>query len=199
MEINDVFIYIDDNNIEKSKCDEIIMRFENDNRKKPGIIAAGLFPEYKNTQDLLLFGLDEWKDIDELLFTKINEALHKYLNTDIITNSNDVVNMNLFGFGNVVDLGYNIQKYNVGEGFYHWHSDFKNQTGNLNLIRLLAFIWYLNDVTDGGETEFINGKIKPKTGKLIIFPSSWNYYHKGHMPLSNDKYIITGWIGIPNK
>jgi hypothetical protein len=74
-----------------------------------------------------------------------------------------------------------------------------NQRGNFKLIRLLTFIWYLNDVTDGGETEFINGKIKPKTGKLLIFPSSWNYYHKGNMPLSNDKYIITGWIGIPNK
>lgn len=199
MEINDVFIYIENNNIEKSKCDEIIERFENDNRKLPGIVADGLAPDYKNTQDLLLFGLDEWKDIDDLLFTKLHDAINKYLRTEITSNSNDVISMNLFGFGEVVDLGYNIQKYNVNEGFYHWHSDFINNKHKINLIRLLSFIWYLNDVTDGGETEFLKGKIKPRAGKLIIFPSSWNYYHKGNMPLSNDKYIITGWVGILNK
>jgi hypothetical protein len=64
-----------------------------------------------------------------------------------------------------------------------------------NQIRMLAFIWYLNDVHEGGETEFLKGKVTPKRGSLLIFPCSWTYLHKGNVPVSNNKYIITGWIG----
>ena len=54
----------------------------------------------------------------------------------------------------------------------------------------MTYLWYLNDVTDGGETAF-NGeyKIKPTAGKLILFPASWTFPHCGKMPVSSDKYI----------
>jgi hypothetical protein len=59
----------------------------------------------------------------------------------------------------------------------------------------LTYIWYLNDVNEGGETIiWDNHKIKPTTGKLLLFPATWTYPHSGLMPISNDKYIITGWI-----
>ena len=35
---------------------------------------------------------------------------------------------------------------------------------------------------------------KPKAGTLVMHPASWPYIHKGHMPISNDKYIITTWL-----
>ena len=73
--------------------------------------------------------------------------------------------------------------------------------GNLNnfekkTYRVLTYLFYLNDVDEGGETEFYGGdiKIKPKQGKMILFPSSWTYPHSGKMPVSSNKYIITGWI-----
>jgi hypothetical protein len=51
---------------------------------------------------------------------------------------------------------------------------------------------------EGGETELcIDLKIKPEKGKLLIFPASWLYPHSGKMPISNDKYIVTGWIYAP--
>jgi hypothetical protein len=54
----------------------------------------------------------------------------------------------------------------------------------------------LNDVIEGGETDFFAGdiKIRPKKGTLIFFPSSWTYPHSGKMPMSSNKYIITGWL-----
>ena len=59
--------------------------------------------------------------------------------------------------------------------------------------------WYLNDVEDGGETEFCGDfTIRPEVGKLIFFPASWCYPHRGKMPISGDKYIITGWLHINN-
>jgi hypothetical protein len=63
--------------------------------------------------------------------------------------------------------------------------------------RFITFIWYINDVNIGGETEFIDGtKILPKQGKLLMFPSSWTYTHRGNMPISSDKYIIVGWLEL---
>jgi hypothetical protein len=88
-----------------------------------------------------------------------------------------------------------VQKYLKNEGFYIYHNDFLCNY-NLQRYRLFTFIFYLNDIIEGGETEFFQGKyrIKPEAGKMIIFPSTWTYPHCGKTPLSNDKYIITGWI-----
>jgi hypothetical protein len=68
---------------------------------------------------------------------------------------------------------------------------YDNQHGS----RALTFIWYLNDVTDDGYTEFIDGtRIQPETGKLLIFPATWTYLHRGVSPKTETKYICTGWI-----
>ena len=101
--------------------------------------------------------------------------------------------MNIFSnIYNSNDTGYKIQKYDRGKGYYNYHNDFEYSNKG---VRVITFIWYLNDVEEGGETEFIDGTIiKPKKGQLLLFPSDWTYMHKGNMPLSNDKYICTGWI-----
>ena len=60
---------------------------------------------------------------------------------------------------------------------------------------LLTFLFYLNTLEEGGHTEFWgNYKIKPETGKLLLFPASWTFPHCGKTPISDNKYIITGWI-----
>ena len=93
------------------------------------------------------------------------------------------------------DTGYQIQEYKKNEGYYKWHLDGApgDDTGNTNK-RMIAFIWYLNTVDVGGETMFSNGKIKAERGKLLLFPTTWTYLHRGNMPISDNKYIITGWI-----
>jgi len=58
-------------------------------------------------------------------------------------------------------------------------------------------LWYLNDVECGGETEFFgNYTIKPEAGKLVFFPSEWFFPHSGKKPVSNNKYVIAGWLYI---
>ena len=65
--------------------------------------------------------------------------------------------------------------------------------------RFLAFFIYLNDVDEGGETEFVQLtkpgthiplRIKPQQGRLLMFPPQWMYYHAGLKPVSNSKYLI---------
>jgi hypothetical protein len=59
--------------------------------------------------------------------------------------------------------------------------------------RYMVFLWYLNDVAEGGETEFVDLGIAstPAAGKLLMFPPYWMYRHAGCAPVSNPKYILS--------
>ena len=74
----------------------------------------------------------------------------------------------------------------------HSNYTFKMQKTGL---RLLTWMLYLNDVDEGGETEFLyqSMRVKPKQGTLVIWPAALTHAHRGNPPLSNIKYIVTGW------
>jgi len=86
-----------------------------------------------------------------------------------------------------------IQRTDVGGGFHNWH--FEND-GMESSNRLVAFMLYLNDVEEGGETEFLylHKRYQAKTGKMLIWPATYSHTHRGNPPLSNAKYIITAWL-----
>jgi hypothetical protein len=85
-----------------------------------------------------------------------------------------------------------VQRYIKNYGKYVYHQDYENQ---VDKHRVITYLWYLNTIEEGGETEFYgNYKIKPEQGKLIFFPAFWCYPHCGNIPLSDNKYIITGWM-----
>jgi prolyl 4-hydroxylase len=62
--------------------------------------------------------------------------------------------------------------------------------------RYLVFLWYLNDVAEGGETEFcdLGIKVAPRTGRLLVFPPYWMFQHAGRPPASGDKYILSTYL-----
>lgn len=88
-----------------------------------------------------------------------------------------------------------IQKTEPSGGYHVWHSE--DQTLEVKQ-RLLTFILYLNDVEDGGETEFLylSRRIKPKAGTLVIWPAGFTHTHRGNPPLKGSKYIVTGWVEL---
>lgn len=180
----DPFIKVFPDNLSKEVCDDIIARFIKDTRAYPGITQAGFKPLIKNSLDLNISVLDDWKDIDGILFKALHKALEDYNNHTSKFNAPIVYENH-----EICDLGFYVKYYIKNNGFYIWHEDnfFMEK-------RILTYIWYLNDVEEGGETEFLNGKVKPKTGTLVLFPATWTYIHRGNMPISSDKYIITGWI-----
>ena len=86
-----------------------------------------------------------------------------------------------------------IKRYRVGaDEKFEPHFDSMDDKAN----RFLVFLWYLNDVAEGGETEFINlnMKVAPRTGRLLMFPPYWMFQHAGLPPLSNDKYIVSTYL-----
>ncbi len=87
------------------------------------------------------------------------------------------------------------QKTKPTEGYHIWHCEH----GNYEISnRIAAYTLYLNDVQEGGETEFLyqSLRIPPKQGSLCIFPSNYTHLHRGNPPLTNDKYVLTGWVEI---
>jgi hypothetical protein len=88
-----------------------------------------------------------------------------------------------------------IQRTKVGQGYHIWH--FENPSPQM-ANRILAWMLYLNDVEEGGETEFLyqHKRVKPKTGTMLIWPAGFTHSHRGNPPLSNTKYIITGWVEL---
>ena len=62
--------------------------------------------------------------------------------------------------------------------------------------RYLVFLWYLNDVEQGGETEFcdLGIRVAPRAGRLLMFPPYWMYQHAGLPPVSGDKYILSTYL-----
>jgi len=86
-----------------------------------------------------------------------------------------------------------IQKTAPGGGYHIWHAEDTHRSVS---DRILTFILYLNDVEEGGETEFLylSKRIQPKTGRLLLWPAGFTHTHRGNPPLKGDKYIITGWV-----
>lgn len=85
-----------------------------------------------------------------------------------------------------------IQKTEPGEGYHAWHYE---SAGAMHSMRATAWMFYLNDVEEGGETEFLyqHKRIEPKQGRLAIWPATYTHVHRGNPPLKGTKYIITSW------
>jgi Rps23 Pro-64 3,4-dihydroxylase Tpa1-like proline 4-hydroxylase len=176
------FIYIQKDALPKSFCDNVIQKFELDDRKRQGQVGSGVRLDIKRSCDLSITGKEDWESYDQAFFKSLNDALKQYLRFI----PEEYIQCKALGrFED--DTGYQIQKTQPGD-YYIWHHD---QTKT----RLVTFIWYLNDVKDGGYTEFIDGtRIQPEAGKLIIFPATWDFLHRGVSPKTETKYLCTGWV-----
>ena len=98
----------------------------------------------------------------------------------------------LKGSGRHSNYSFKVQKTKIGGGYHVWHYESANREVS---HRLLTWILYLNDVQEGGETEFLyqHMRVKPEQGTLVIWPAAFTHTHRGNPPLSNEKYIVTGW------
>jgi prolyl 4-hydroxylase len=86
-----------------------------------------------------------------------------------------------------------IKRYRVGAD-EHFEPHFDALDDRCN--RYLVFLWYLNDVDEGGETEFIDIaiKVQARAGRLLMFPPYWMFQHAGLAPRSNDKYMVSTYL-----
>lgn len=168
----------------------------------PGQTFGGLLPDTKLTTDLDLIDapgrpprwVGEWSPqalreigydtakLDDKIFLAVGEALEVYRAMHPV-----------LGPINMVDTGYQFQRYKKNEGFYKEHCDSLPGHGP---GRILGIVIYLNDVAEGGQTQFptLDLYVRPEAGKILLFPGGWTHPHESRLPISDDKYIISTFI-----
>jgi len=217
------FIGLYENILPVEFCDSLIKKFEDSPLKNQGLTGNGVDLDKKNSLDITISNYHEWRDEQEKILHYSFDCLKKYfskyhfqlmgaLSPNVIDpKTQRPVVLNHDNFDQLGDLyvkdlincmyrtgTINIQKYPINEGGYpHWHSEIYPQNETCETLhRSLLYMFYLNDIEEGGETEFYYQKlkIKPQKGTLVIAPAGFTHTHRGLIPLSNDKYILTSWI-----
>ena len=180
-----------------SFCESICSKFSKIDSYN-GVTYGGLDKNIKDTSDVVIPENDEWKEINDILSCNLEKGIKEYLTT--LNNKKNYKGENNYGFNYqhlndklYLKNNFMIQKYEKGKGKYVYHDDGSHEATR---YRVITYLWYLNDVEEGGETDFFGGtfKVKPETGKLLLFPAFWAFPHRGNRPISSDKYIITGWL-----
>lgn len=132
--------------------------------------------------------------------------IDKNMNSLYLKRYNQVLNMALNEYArkyerlmmyNLQSAYLNIQKTCKTGGYHMWHAEDANKGCTR---RVLAHMMYLNDVEEGGETEFLYlaKRFKPIKGRMLIWPGGFTHTHRGNPPISGDKYIATGWVENSN-
>jgi len=175
--------------LDRETCVALVEAFERSPDVRDGRVFHMDHGEQTNTDkvsfDLAIPTEGEWAALHERVHRSVSEAVLSILP--------GYPGLQVDALGST---GYKIQKYRRGEGHFTWHVD---SFGPMAESRLLALLLYLNDVTEGGETEFHHQarSIAPRVGRAVLFPTAWTHMHRGKVPESGDKYVISSFFAFP--
>ena len=190
------------NFISQDICESIVKRFENDNRKIEGSftypVGNQMVTRKKNNFELEPIKLEGWEDVSALLIHYTGKAYEEYVNHLKNTfagygDPNYHVYEQELARKRILCTGFPIQRLGK-EDIYDWHHD-----GDIFKPSFIQIIFYLNTLQEnqGGCTEFTDGtKVRPEVGKVLMYPCSWTFPHKGGEVLDGYKYICTTTISI---
>jgi hypothetical protein len=185
------FIGVYDNYITEQECNKAIALYENQNKFNNTVNRIGFEKtSILQKQDQQYFAnpnnIDVWWEELKPMMVNFDLAWNHYCEN---TGAGQAYNGEPFHFTNL-----KIQKTLPTEGYHVWHIE--HAKGFHNEARAFVFSIYLNDVEEGGETEFLHfsKRTKPKRGRIVIWPAAFPYIHRGNPPLSGEKYIVTSWM-----
>ena len=164
-------------------CDMIIDFYEHTMKTNPTWVYFG--DNNTNRTDSTL-NFDELHRFSDVVNKYLTNALYEYLDYYPVLKS---------PLTGLYSVRQKLQKTPVSGGFHQWHYEDGRPSQS---SRMLAWTIYLNDVKEGGETEFLyqSERVKPVKGRTVIFPAGFMHTHRGNPPISNDKYILTGWFNL---
>ena len=210
------FIEVYDNALSPEFCQQLIRVFEQSPHTVPGRTGGGVDTSKKISTDLYLYQHAEYQDLLKVIwqasthyaceyFKKYHFALIGPVGLTIAHPATGkpvaITHDNFAELGEPKTLDFMRVLFRLGKAgvgnYGYWHSEVYPQQGSTEpLHRALLFMFYLNDVAEGGQTEFYyqNKSIQPKAGRMVIAPAYFTHTHRGCIPVSNDKYILTSWI-----
>lgn len=194
---NDPWIWTQKNTLSEEFCNSVIKKFESDpENHHVGTVFSGVDTQVKRSTDLFITIKDNWKKEHDVLHKTLISSFEKYSHHITKYFRSKKVDQ-IFDFlipsesPQFFSSGQQLQRTKPNE-FYTWHHD---SLCCQQYYRVFTYIFYLNDIKVGGETQFMTGeRIRPETGKILIFPSTQTYMHRGVSPSSGVKYISVGWM-----
>jgi len=187
----DNYIRVYDDVVDKDSCNLLIGKFETYEDQHEVVLVKNKNMAISFNQ-INIFNHDEWKGIREQLI----EAMLYYVN--IYKEECNILEMmwpERFGYEAI-----RIKRYLPND--YDRFDEHVDSTAGCQK-RFLNFLMYLNDVEEGGETEFpqimkpgtyMPLSVKPKAGTMVIFPPMWCWLHAGRKPISGPKYFAHSYL-----
>ena len=174
---------------DKNLCKNLINLFEKSNNKFEGAIVGKKIDKLKKDSTDLSFNFFSEEPLIKEYIKKLSLVLNLYKNMYKYSNNPQ----DKWG----MTENFNIQRYLPNQGYHAYHTE---RSGLSTSLRHLTFMTYLNDVNDGGETEWYYQKlkIKPETGLTVIWGTDWTFTHRGIPSPTETKYILTGWYSYIN-
>ena len=192
------FISIYDNALTPPECKFIRDYHDSDDyllsiRQEGKTLGDTVQKHWKDSHDrymaMYIEGAYQNNGVNNIIAKSIKEHIEKY--------KEENPELNLLNKWVIRD-NYNLQKYSPGGGYHILHCENYN-TGN-HRTNILAWMYYLNTVREGGGTYFSNFDltVNAEEGRLVIWPAYWTHFHKGIVSKTYDKYIATGWFCLHN-
>ena len=177
----DKYIFVKKNVLSKHQCNQIITYIE----ESKNTVALSSNSYYYGFSCSVTSTPHNF--LVESLTKNINEYVKKHNFLNVIGNS--------YSSWGIEDK-YNLQKYFPGQSYSGEHME--NGKDSTTSKRLLAWMFYLNNIYDGGQTYWPqqNFKKNAREGDLCIWPSSWTHSHYGIVSKKETKYIVTGWCSF---
>ena len=180
----DLFVHTYDNVLQPDECEYLISLFDGneEHHERVGKQGKPNFTQYNFTKNKQV---DDEK-IHNLLVKKTFEYRDKYY---------DFTDSRVFPREHALEQ-FRIKRYNTGgQDMFDTHVDVMTYA---SARRFLSFFWYLNDVDEGGGTEFTRQRVTvgAKKGRVVIFPAEFMFPHRGQIPISGDKYLIPMFINF---
>lgn len=214
------FIEVYENALNADLCHAILTQFDQSEQKRPGVTGGGVNAALKDSLDINLSQSPGWESLHRQVMASATSFMFQYIKTypqllvgalasgrrdptsgkDRFLSAEDLddatiaaLMTKLYRPGDLI-----AQRYAQGVGgYHHWHSEIYPREANCETLhRVLLFMYYLNSVEEGGETEFLfqQRRIAPVAGRMVIAPAGFTHTHKGHVAVSGDKTILTSWV-----
>ncbi len=184
------FIEVFDNALSSEDCKYIIDYMNTSDLMKAGNVSTpegeGVVENYKISTEM---GIDvqEINPINDIISSSLLFQINKYKELHPQLEQ-------LAKWG--VQEKYNLQKYEPNQAYFKLHCENAGLVDGMK--RVLAWMFYLNTVTDDGGTYFDNYDLTLNAveGRCVIWPAYWTHMHRGIVSKTESKYIVTGWFSF---
>lgn len=179
-ELNNNFIYIEDNFFSEEESKNVINKFDKNLKESKGKTE---FQGY-NYNELFYDNFILDNDFFIKFTNKLSNSLQEYKKLYPEINLTE-------SFWDLTSLRF--KKFDKGKSFANFHSE----QSLTYLNRVLSIQLYLTEHNCGTEFYRNNFVIKSEVGRLAIFPAYFTHTHKGQVcPDNKERFIITGYINF---